>query len=91
MKLQWTARARGDLVRLHAFLAKSDPRAAARAVRGLVSAPVRLARLPRLGERLEEFSPREVRRWLVGSYEVRYEVRGRILYVLRLWHVREDR
>jgi hypothetical protein len=27
---------------------------------------------PRIGEKLEEFEPREVRRILVGHYEMRY-------------------
>jgi cupin superfamily acireductone dioxygenase involved in methionine salvage len=32
-----------------------------------------------------------VRRVIVGEYEVRYEVRGSGIFVLRLWHTREDR
>ena len=35
--------------------------------------------------------PREVRRILVGHYEMRYEIRGSEIYILRLWHRREDR
>jgi hypothetical protein len=46
---------------------------------------------PRLGEKLEEFKPREVRRILVGQYEMRYEIQGSTIYVLRLWHTRENR
>jgi plasmid stabilization system protein ParE len=46
---------------------------------------------PRIGERLDEFKPREVRRILVGHYEVRYEIQDLTIYVLRLWHTREDR
>jgi hypothetical protein len=46
---------------------------------------------PRIGEVLEEFEPREVRRILVGHYEMRYEIQGSIIYLLRLWHTREDR
>jgi len=46
---------------------------------------------PRLGESLEEFAPREVRRILVGHFEMRYEIVESVIYVLRLWHTREDR
>ncbi len=46
---------------------------------------------PRIGEQLFEFDPPEVRRILVGEYEVRYEIQDSIIYVLRLWHTREDR
>jgi hypothetical protein len=33
-----------------------------------VAAPTRLLDFPRIGERLEEFNPREVRRIFVGQY-----------------------
>ena len=39
--------------------------------------------------------PTEVRRILVGQYEMRYEMRyenvDSTMYVLRLWHTRENR
>jgi hypothetical protein len=44
-----------------------------------------------MGRRLEEFDPREVRGILVGHYEMRYEIQGDKLLVLRIWHAREDR
>ena len=46
---------------------------------------------PRIGEQLFEFEPREVRRLLVGQYEMRYEIQESTIYMLRLWHTREDR
>jgi plasmid stabilization system protein ParE len=89
--LKWTDKARSDLARLYDFLAPVNQRAAARAVQALVAAPARLLEHPRIGERLDEFNPREVRRILVGHYEVRYEIEDMTIYVLRLWHSREDR
>lgn len=89
--LEWTAKGLSDLVRLYDFLAAVNRQAAARAVQALTAAAARLRDNPRLGERLEEFAPREVRRLLVGRYEMRYEIQGSTLYVLRLWHTREDR
>jgi plasmid stabilization system protein ParE len=65
--------------------------AAARTVQSLTAAPANLLANPRIGERLEEFEPREVHRILVGHYEIRYEIRESTIYVLRLWHTREDR
>lgn len=92
MRVRWTAAARSDLVRLHGFLALVNRPAAARAVQSLRAAPARLLRdNPRLGPRLEEFAPREVRRLFVGDYEVRYEIREAGVIVLRLWHAREER
>ena len=91
MKLEWTNKALSDLARLHDFLAPVNRRAAARAIQRLVTAPSKLLEHPRLGERLEEFSPREVRRLLVDRYEIRYEISRDTIYVLRVWHTREDR
>jgi hypothetical protein len=51
----------------------------------------RIPRQPRLGERLPGFGRREVRRVLVQTYEVRYEIAGADLTVLRVFHTREDR
>jgi len=45
----------------------------------------------RIGERLEGYDTREVRRILVGQYEMRYEINNSIIYILRIWHAREDR
>lgn len=91
MQLQWTSKALDDLARVYEFLAPVDRRAAARIVQSLTSAPSRIMEHPRIGERLEEFAPREVRRIIVGHYEMRYEIQNSTIFVLRLWNTREDR
>jgi plasmid stabilization system protein ParE len=91
MDLKWTSKALSDLTRLYEFLAPIDKRAAARTVQALTAVPARLVANPRIGEKLDEFDPREVRRILVGHYEMRYEVQHETIYVLRLWHTREER
>ncbi len=91
MELKWTSKALSDLARLYEFLAPVNKPAAARAVQALTKAPTILLTNPRIGEQLFQFEPREVRRILVGEYEVRYEIQDSIINVLRLWHNREDR
>jgi len=91
MELKWTSKALSDLVRLYEFLAPANKLAAAKAVQALTKAPTILLINPRLGEQLFQFEPREVRRLLVGKYEMRYEVVRDTIYMLRLWHTREDR
>ena len=91
MALRWTTSARADLVRLHEFLEPVNPRAAGQAVRHLVASAKRIPGRPRLGQRLREFAPREVRRILIGDYEIRYELTLRDVFVLRIFHTREDR
>lgn len=91
MELKWTSKALADLARLYEFLAPVDRLAAAHAVQALTKAPTILQTNPRVGEQLFQFEPREVRRILVGQYEMRYEIQHETIYVLRLWHTREDR
>lgn len=91
MKIKWTSKALSDLVRFYEFLAVKDRPAAARTVQSLSAAPDRLLDQARIGEKLEEFDPREVRRIVVGRYEMRYEIQESVILVLRIWHTREDR
>jgi len=91
MELKWSSKAVSDLARLYDFLAPVNKPAALRAVQTLTAAPSKLLANPRIGEKLEEFEPREVRRILVGKYEMRYQIQDATIYVLRLWHTREDR
>lgn len=91
MRIFWTRRASADLVRLHAFLEPVAPEAAARVVQQLARAPRRLLDYPRIGEKLEAYEPREVRRIIVGKYEMRYEISEGTIFILRLFHSREDR
>jgi plasmid stabilization system protein ParE len=89
--VEWAEAALFDVERLCLFLAAVDIDAAAKVAVRLESAPERLLSHPRLGARLEGFNPREVRRIIVGRYELRYEILGEVIYIVRVWHSREDR
>ena len=91
MEVKWTSKALSDLNRLFEYLAPVNQQAAAKTVQSLTAAPMRIIDQPRIGERLDEFEAREVRRLLVGHYEMRYELNNSVLYVLRIWHTREQR
>ena len=91
MRIKWTGKASSDLVRLHEHLRPVAPDAAARVVQQLARASGRLLDYPRIGEKLEAYDPREVRRIIVGNYELRYEIADATIFILRLWHSRENR
>ncbi|KKO45681.1 plasmid stabilization protein [Arsukibacterium ikkense] len=91
MQLKWTSKALSDISRLYEFLAEENKQAAAKTVQSLTKAPAILISNPRIGEQLFEFMPREVRRLLIGNYELRYELQDGTIYLLRLWHTREER
>ncbi len=89
--IRWSSKTLGDLARLPALLELVDPREAVRVVQALTAGVRVLKDNPRLGVGVAGFEPREVRRLLVGSYEVRYELMADAAVILRLWHTREDR
>lgn len=91
MEVKWISKALAGLARLYDFLASVNQPAAARMVQSLAAALAGVQVNPRIGEKLEEFEPREVRRIFVGHYEIRYEIQETTIYVLRLWHTREGR
>lgn len=91
MEIKWTSKSLSDLSRLYSFLALVNKQAAANTVQSLTQAPNKILHQPQIGERLDEFVLREVRRLLVGHYEMRYELCNDTFYVLRIWHTRERR
>jgi plasmid stabilization system protein ParE len=91
VRIRWTGQASSDLARLYDHLSPVAPAAAVRVVRELSRAPDRLIEHPRIGEKLDAYAPREVRRIIVGDYEIRYEIAAPSILILRLWHGREHR
>lgn len=91
MRIFWTRLASQDVGRLHEFLKLVNPTAAAKTVQQLLKAPHVLLENPRLGERLDGFDQREIRRLMIARYEMRYEVKESTVHILRIWHTREDR
>jgi len=89
--LRWTPEAVEDLARLHDFLAVRHPQAARPTVSVLRDAVRQLLVHPRLGRSLHNFEGRDVRRLLIGDYELRYELAGDAIHVLRFFHTRGDR
>lgn len=59
MKLQWSNEAVADVARLHDFIAKLNPTAAARTAQTLAVAPMRLLDRPQSGRQLDQYLPEE--------------------------------
>jgi len=91
LKISWNSKGLRDLSRLYVFLEAKSPLAAAKVIQRLAQAPDKLVLHPRLGERLDGFGHDEVRRLVVDGYELRYQVDGETIHVLRVWHSLEDR
>jgi plasmid stabilization system protein ParE len=89
--IRWSQEALEDVDRLADFVAAYDPGLANEVEHKLNQAPKKLIEFHRLGARLSEFDPREVREFRVGRYLLRYELFGSEIRVLRFFHGREDR
>lgn len=89
--IKWTTSAERDIAKVYDFLARSNPKAAVQTVKLLIEGIEKIDAFPQLGIRLDDFKPREVRRLIIGDYEIRYEFTENTIFVLRLWHSREDR
>lgn len=90
MKLIFSKAAVDDLVRLRDFIAQHSPETAQRVAQRLRGAIQRLVDTPQIGRPVANMLG-EVRELIFGKYVVRYEVRQRYLYILRVWHGKEDR
>jgi plasmid stabilization system protein ParE len=90
MKLKFSKEAVNDLVRLSELIAQHNPEAAQRVSQRLSGVIERLVVTPQVGRPVSDI-PGEIRELILGQYVVRYEVRKQYLYILRIWHGKEDR
>ncbi len=91
MQVQWTRQALFDVERVCLFLAHYDRDAAISLAARLDNASARLLVNPRLGERVESYVIKDVRKLSVGHYVMHYEVADDDILILRVWHAREER
>ena len=90
MRLIFSRASVHDLVRLREFIAKHNPDAAQRVSKRLRGAIKGLVNNPQIGRPVPDL-PGEIRELIFGQYIARYEVRANSLYVLRIWHGKENR
>ena len=90
MRLIFSRAAVLDLIRLREFIAMHNPDTAKRISQRLRGAIKGLINNPQIGRPVPDL-PGEIRELIFGKYVTRYEVRTSLLYVLRIWHGKEDR
>lgn len=92
MNLFYTDEALTDLQRLRTFIADHNPSAAERVAQALLTRISKLCDFPRLGCRVDQApDPERIRDLLIGDYIVRYLWLEHAVYILRIWHFREER
>ena len=92
MRLSYTHEAIQDLIRLREFIAIKNPVAARKISESIREGISRLKIFPFLGLEVELApDPEMVRDLIIGNYIVRYLVHQKRIYILRVWHHKEER
>ncbi|MCP4049823.1 MAG: type II toxin-antitoxin system RelE/ParE family toxin [bacterium] len=89
-ELMFSKAAVHDLIRLRKFIEQHNPSAAQRISKRLQGAIQGLLDTPQIGKPVDNI-PGEIREFIFGKYIIRYKVHVKILYILRIWHGKEDR
>ncbi|CAH1200046.1 Plasmid stabilization protein [Candidatus Nitrotoga sp. BS] len=92
MIVGYSREAVGDLRRLREFIAVENPHAAQKTAATILKGIAQLKQFPLLGTKVDRApNPEAVRDLVIGNYLARYLVHETEIYVLRIWHHREDR
>lgn len=91
MKISYSEDAIKDLERLRKFIEIKNSEAAQRASVSIQKGISQLKEFPRLGVKIELApDPDIVRELIVGNYLARYLITEHVVYILRIWHHKED-
>ncbi len=89
MRLKFTSQSLQDLQRLKNFIATKNPIAAKKYIDQLLKVIRQLVIQPKLGK--ETLAGSSIRQLIAGNYIVRYTLREKTIYILKIWHTKEDR
>lgn len=92
MKLLYSHEAIGDLIRLREFLESKNPQAAHKVAEAIRKGISQLKTFPYLGVEVELApDPEMIRDLIIGNYIARYLIHGKQIFILRIWHHKEER
>ena len=92
MRISYSAESIDDLRRLREFIEIKNPRAAQKTATSILKGIRQLKSFPYLGVEVPQApNPEMIRDLIIGNYIVRYLVNDEKIYVLRVWHHKENR
>ena len=92
MKISYSPEAIGDLIRLREFIAIKNPQAAQKIARTIQKGIAQLKTFPYLGIKVALApNPEIIRDLIIGHYITRYLIHTKQIYILRIWHHKEER
>jgi len=91
MKVKYSPESIEDLQRVLDFVEVKNPYAAQRIAIGLQEGVHRLRQFPEIGLPVSKApDPEKIRDLYVGDYTLRYLLTEEVIYVLRVWHNKEN-
>ncbi len=91
MKISYSPESIGDLIRLREFIEIKNPQAAQKIALSLNEGISQLKSFPFLGVEVELApEPEKIRDLIVGNYIARYLIHSNQIYILRIWHHKEE-
>jgi len=92
MKISYSPESIGDLIRLRKFIEIENPQSAQKIALSLNEGISQLKSFPFLGIEAELApEPEKIRDLIIGNYIVRYLIHSEQIYILRIWHHKEER
>lgn len=92
MKISYSPESIGDLIRLREFIEIKNPQAAQKIALSLNEGISQLKSFPFLGAEVELApEPEKIRDLIIGNYIIRYLIHSKQIYILRIWHHKEER
>ncbi len=92
MKIFYSPESVNDLIRLRKFIEVENPLAAQRVAIAIKKGINQLKTFPYLGVEVPQApNPEMIRDLIIGKYIVRYLIRSNDIYILRVWHHKENR
>lgn len=91
MEIYWTLKAQDDLERIWRFALQYSRQHADAVIDRLILGSENLKMHPAIGVQQTRYEPREVRKVLFDNYEMHYEIRNHDIFIVDLWHTKEER
>ena len=92
MRISYSPESIQDLRRLREFIEVKNPTAAQKTAASILKGIKQLKSFPFLGVEVPQApNPEMIRDLIIANYIVRYLVNAKKIYILRVWHHKEDR
>ncbi len=92
MKIIYSQEAITDLIRLREFIAIKNPQAAQKVAQSIRKGISQLKTFPYPGIEVEQApDPEMIRDLIIGNYIARYLIHAKQIYILKIWHHKEER